>query len=100
MGIDENINIGRELQERIAELEAENSVLKRRIEWFQETFEVDIFNRSALVERLKTDLAATAQSCKNALDEIQRLRQDLQKYGNHKPIRSCEPTGGGGGWWF
>jgi predicted RNase H-like nuclease (RuvC/YqgF family) len=59
------------------ELEAENNMLKGRIEWFQETFEVDIYNRSALVERLKKEAVLASLFMDGQKDQIDQLRQAL-----------------------
>jgi uncharacterized small protein (DUF1192 family) len=59
MGIDENINIGRELQERIAELEAEVERLK------------------TLLPRTGAELYAEVERLHSALDAIiSRLRRE------------------------
>jgi predicted RNase H-like nuclease (RuvC/YqgF family) len=59
------------------ELEAEYDILKGRIEWFQETFEVDIYNRSALVERLKKEAVLASLFMDGQKDQIDQLRQSL-----------------------
>ena len=44
----------------IETLQEENDMLKGRIEWFQDEFEIDLWNKSLVVERLK-----------NKIDEMQ-----------------------------
>jgi prefoldin subunit 5 len=77
MGIDENINIGRELQERIAELESDEAIIEWGKNAIVESWGRRIAELEAEVERLESALEMLEGNYDTALQWNMELEEQL-----------------------